>query len=397
MMNMEGLEGGGGGGAVVGSESSVIPSGDPNAAFEAAIADQVSFDKTGVVPEKKATEKVVKKAEEKPAEKAKEPAAKPSKLDKLAPKEEAAKPDEKEGEETPPTNPKEHTRWKQLKADEAWRKEHEPKVAQLQKELDDLKSKYNDEDLTARQKELEELRQFRAAKDIRSTPEYKREVEKPFQDQHQRMSELSEYADVSLTEIAEAMKERNALKRNEKLEEVLKSGGKELKQAAFDLAFKIGDSIQDLMAKDAEFESRASEINGQLETQSQSQKYAAEQKEKEILQNANKEVATHLKVNMRDVLEGLSGFDAAQLDNLEIAKDPMDVVYNAAAGSILPLVLEALRAEKKAHKASQEEFKKRSGLSPSANPSVAKASTADRPFADLTEAMGAHKAAHGRF
>ena len=143
---------------------------------------------------------------------------------------EPEKPAEVPDEPPPPgSSPAAQKRWAEMRQDVKWRKEHEPKLQELTKELEDLRAKVTqdpaataqrDEELKTLQRERDEyLEEIRVAR-VEASPEFKQHVAAPMAAIDESAKALAKKYEVSERDVIAALRESDPDKQSDMLAEL---------------------------------------------------------------------------------------------------------------------------------------------------------------------------------
>lgn len=322
----------------------------PEADFDAAIAEgrqQVEMrpDQIAQAAAAKAKEQA---QPEKPTEEAKAPVKAQTPLEKLKGTEaaEEKKPDTvvEEPEMPKGMKPEAQDKWKELKLAKAERDQLKPKFEALQKEHEALKAKPPAPD-EATVKELEELRQWRAAEDVKSTPEFQQAVAVPIQAKWQELKDMAEHAGVDYDALLKATDIANKYQRNEAIEKVLRTGEKEISSGVLAEAFDAARELHKLYAEGEKREASARELKNAINGR-KTQETAAQAQEREQKWNQASDEIFKIMVANPVIGDLTKGEMAEVLKSAKLPEDPMDQAMAAQAYHMLPVVAQALKDAK---------------------------------------------------
>jgi hypothetical protein len=289
-----------------------------------------------------------KKATDKPLveDKTKEAPKNPfDKLDALKPKEEQAQ-EQSQQAEIPDTAPKDQQAWTHLKKSI---KEANAKLAELtpikeqfeklQREHEVLKNKpfQLPEDIKG---ELEDLRTLKAAYDVEDTPEWQQRITVPFQQREGYLKKVAAHYKIDESALLAASDEPDPIVRAEKMEEVLRTGEKELPMAQ---AAMVNQAVNELHMI-------YSEMNN-MRQNAQNVWSAKQGKNAELLKTQETEKTQKWQAAAQDTYQKLhdklpqffeDGDFAESVKGASIAEDEPTRAYQAQAGELLPHVVQRL-------------------------------------------------------
>lgn len=243
--------------------------------------------------------------------------------------------------------PEAKTRWKDLRATETKYKELQPQFEALKAELEALRNapKEAPDDVKA---ELETLRNFRAAYDVVNTPEYVEAVAKPYQDATRRLQEVAAFAKVDFNKLFETSGEDNRLVRNKMIRSIIMASEEEgVDEAVIAEATTAINDMLPLFAKDQELRAKAGEIRTAIEGRKTQETEAQRQQHEATLAKASKEMDDLLMPKFKAFKLFEDAEFAKRVSEARVADPtsaPMDAVFQAKAGVLLPKVVEKYNA-----------------------------------------------------
>lgn len=275
-------------------------------------------------PEVKPTDKP--KVEAKPADKKPVTGDPLSKLDAAAPK------------PTTENEDKAQSRWMELKAAEKERNELKPKFDALQRELEATKAKLlKEEDL----KHYESLKVKERAWEVENTPEWRAQITVPFQQREDYLNRMSQHYGIDKDALWSALDLADPFARGEKLDEVLKSGEKEVPSNVAAAVSQISQDLQVIYGQMDAHRKDAMDKAGALDSEKSKAQEAQERAEAEAYQTESADVYSQLEKKMTNLfgsaellIEGQSAADAAK--GAVPGDTPRAMAYQAMAGELLP-------------------------------------------------------------
>lgn len=275
------------------------------------------------------------------------------KLESEVKKEEAAKPEDQKTDEVDddlPADPPNASKEQKERAANHRRVFNELKkqVPDLQKQLEQARKDLEAAKTTGKPdeatlQELEELRTYRAARDIQSTPEYQDNIVAPIEGLLANIREIALEAKVDPEALAAATDVNTPWKRALAIKKVFESAEEAVPQELVTAAINESEKLWPIYEKAADMKAKAQELWQGLQNKGeiQSQK-AKEEAEAKYVEHHNS-IYDQLKVKA-----GISDI----LKNEEVAKalqaarpsdDPDDKAYSTMAGELLPHLTNKLK------------------------------------------------------
>ena len=252
-----------------------------------------------------------------------------------------AKPEEKkksdEGDELLPEAPPNSN--KQQK--DAWNKmafearEAKRQLKAMEAQIKEFKEKPPEFKLAPEvEKELEELRTFRAASDVRSTPEWAETVTKPLDSVFSTLKGIAEFAKIDAAALEKATDPEQPWQRAIAIKKVFEAAEEPVPQEIVQAAILEAEKLQPIYAKAGEMEAKAQDLWRGLQNKTEAQK----QQEAEAGKKAFVEARTNLFDQIKTKFPGLFKNEAVakEVGEATIGETPEDQAYNAMAGQILP-------------------------------------------------------------
>lgn len=283
---------------------------------------------------------------------------------------------------------------KQLKTErETWLKERSDFEAKV-KALEETASQIKPEDSEA----LKRYREQEAVNYVQRTPEYQEKAAKPYSEGYEVLREVSEFTDLPVGKLQEALLEPNSILRDEKVLALLETSAKDMtdaRKAALQKAvMDAGAKMNAASVEHQRLTQEASLKKEQLETQTKAQQMKTQEEAKKVFSAAMRETGDGLKVQLADLVESglISHADIDAIRDEQFTDDPMDRALETYITSLSVPMIRNLRkalSEKDAKIAELEADRK---ARMATNPSVRTngAAKASPPETTLGEAMKKH-------
>lgn len=217
------------------------------------------------------------------------------------------------------------------------------KLAEAQKQIEEVKKSAAPDEQTL--KELEELRTFRAAHNIKSTPEWDAAVTQPLSKVFSSLEKIAAKAGVDIKALEKATDLEESWERAIAIEQVFEGAQEAVPKALIQAALAEADKLHPLYAKAKDLESKAQEAWNGIQNQSEAQKAEAKQKADAEYGKHHDHVFEQLKAKLPSIIT--NGVETS-LKGARVGTDPADQAYAAMSAELLPVVtkeLLALRAQ----------------------------------------------------
>ena len=235
-------------------------------------------------------------------------------------------------------------------------------VPELQKQIETLKqevekAKTSGKPDEATLKELEDLRTYRAAADVKATPEYKQTVEQPLAEIFNNLAQIAEHAKVDPEALEAATDEQVGWKRALAIKKVFETAEEAVPQELVNAALLESEKLWPLYAEAAKMKENAQKLWQGLQNKTEvEQQKAKEEAEAKYAQHHNG-IFEQLKAKA-GISEILKNEDVAKaLQAARPSDDPDDKAYSTLAGELLPHLttkLKELAAENERLKKSEK-------------------------------------------
>lgn len=158
-----------------------------------------------------------------------------------------------DADDTPPPNatPAAQTKWAQMRQDVKWRKEHEPKLTQLQKDYDELKSKPPGPDPIAEKTRADELADLRTRAEsylkelqvsrVEATPEFRENILRPMDGLLERGKALAKKYSLEERDVVHALSETDDSARGDLLAGLASTFSEPDRMSLYRMGDQLGD------------------------------------------------------------------------------------------------------------------------------------------------------------
>lgn len=193
-------------------------------------------------------------------------------------------------------------------------------------------------------KELEELRTYRAAQDVRATPEWEANVTKPIEQVFSTLKGIAEFAKVDPAALEKATDPEQSWQRAIAIKNVFESAEEPVAQEVVVAAIQEAEKLQPLYAKAAEMESKAQELWRGLQNKSEAERLKSTEAQQKAFTEARSGLFEQIKVKFPTLFKDEAV--AKEVSEAALGDDPSDQAYAAMAGQILPHLAQQLSEAK---------------------------------------------------
>lgn len=307
------------------------------------LSDSISEVKNGKAPQKakaaspKAQEKKPEIAAKEAASGEKQPWEGESVSEKEDPTTEEAPTEEKVPEDV--KTPEAKARWTELKKSQSELNKLKPEYEALKEEVEKLRA--TPEKIPAEiETELNELRQFRAAYKVEESPDFKKYVTEPWNEQMTAIQEVAEFAGIDVDALLKATDEPNTLRRAQAIKAALAESTEDVDSHAIEIVMRAADKLhKEVYPNQAQLKAQALEIQNAFKGKEELEK---SQKAQEIEQKFSAS-AEQMYTTLESKLKATGLFNNKELAErvkaakpYDISEKPMEAAYQAQASALLP-------------------------------------------------------------
>ena len=249
------------------------------------------------------------------------------------PEETEVKPEETKPEEPPGQMSKlQKDAWNKL-AHESREYKRQLKAAEAKlKELSAKPVEFKVDEAT--QKELEELRTYRAANDIRTTPEFNAAVIEPVDAVLANLKGMAEYAKVDFDALADAAEKATSWERALAVKNVFAAAEEPVPQEIVSQALLEAEKLPPLYAKGMELEKKAQEVWSGIQNKSEAQRQQEQAAKEKAFTESRGKLFEQVKTKFPSIFKDEKV--AKEVGEATLSDDPDDRAYAAIAAYTLP-------------------------------------------------------------
>jgi DNA repair exonuclease SbcCD ATPase subunit len=250
---------------------------------------------------------------------------------------------EPEAEKQPeqPVSPQK-AKWEELRTKASELDKLKPEVEQLRQKLQELETKPQvPEDLT---RELDELRQFRFATEVETTPEWQEGVSQPWNEVIGQFKEIAEYYGVDVEELVAKADDTNSLKRGAAIREYLASSDKDVSPEVLAIATDAAKRLHGVYAKMQELKDQSAELYQSIEAKRTLETEKQKAEREQAYSTSRNSIYETLAKKMPDVFKNPDLAKAVK--EAAPSEDPLEQAYQAVSATVLPEVAKQLRDAK---------------------------------------------------
>lgn len=231
-------------------------------------------------------------------------------------------------------------KWEELRSKATELDKLKPELETLRKQIEELQTKPQIPEETAQ--ELEELRKFRFAQEVESSPEWKEAVVKPWSGIQSDFKNIAEFYGVDFEQLIAAADDVNPLKRGKAIREFLSSSEQEVTPEVLDIAMDAAKRLHEVYQTQHTLRQQSQDLMQSLEAKRsmETEKQKAEREAK--FSRSRDEIFTAISSKMPDIFKDPQFVDAVK--KASVSDEPQEQAYQAIAAVALPEVAKQLAA-----------------------------------------------------
>ncbi len=247
--------------------------------------------------------------------------------------------DQQNQQQPEPVSPQK-AKWEELRSKATELDKLKPELDTLRKQLEELQTKPQVPEETAQ--ELEELRLFRFAQEVESSPEWKEAVVAPWTGIRQEFENISEFYGVEFDGLLAAADDPNPLKRGKAIRDFLASSEQEVTADVLATAMDASKRLHEVYQRQHSLRQQSQELMQLLEAKRsmETEKQKAERETR--FSRSRDEIFTAISSKMPDIFKDAQFADAVK--KAQASDEPQEQAYQAIAAVALPEVAKQLAA-----------------------------------------------------